>query len=64
MIFPIGPRLGFRSELDGYFGDIHVGIGSLLGKGKEKDVPVYLANKDKLKGFSFQVGYSVGVGWE
>lgn len=64
LIFPVGLRLGFRSELDGYFGDIYVGIGSQLGNGKEKNVPVYLADKDKLKGFSFQVGYSVGIGWE
>lgn len=64
MIFPVGLRFGFRSEMDGYFGDIYVGIGSQLGKGKEEKVPVYLADKDKLKGFSFQVGYSVGIGWD
>ncbi len=63
MIFPVGLRLGFRSDLDGYYGDFYVAIGSQLGRGKEEKLPEYVADKDKLKGFSFQVGYTVGIGW-
>lgn len=63
MIFPIGLRFGFRSDMDGYFGDFYVGIGSQLGSGNEEKVPIYINQKDKLKGLSFQVGYSAGLGW-
>jgi len=63
MLFPVGMRLGFRSEMDGWYGDLYLGLGYQIGHGKEATVAPYLAEKDKLKGFSFQIGYSAGIGW-
>lgn len=63
MIFPIGLRMGVRSEMDGFFGDLYMAIGTQVGAGNEKKVPEYISEKDELKGFSFQVGYAIGIGW-
>lgn len=63
-LFPAGLRFGFRSEMDGYFADAYVGLGYQFGTGSGTVAPAYLAEKDQLKGFSFQVGYTVGMGWD
>lgn len=63
MVFPIGLRLGLRSEMDGWYGDVYAVVGTQLGKGSAPALAPYLDAKDQLAGFTFQVGYAVGVGW-
>ncbi|MCB0763646.1 MAG: hypothetical protein R2815_07580 [Flavobacteriales bacterium] len=62
IVFPVGMRFGFRGALDGYSGDIYVGVGTTLG---DKDMPnaPYLLKKDRLGGLFLQAGYSYGIGW-
>lgn len=64
LIFPVGMRIGFRTELDELFGDVYFAIGTQIGSGNEEKVPEYINEQDQLKGFSFQVGYAVGFGWD
>ncbi len=63
MLFPVGMRFGIRSEMDGWYGDLYVGLGLQLGSVKETNAAPFLDEKDELKGFSFQVGYAIGMGW-
>jgi len=62
-VFPLGLRLGARSEMDGWYHDIYLAIGTQLGAGNADELAPYLLDKDRLKGFSIQAGYAFGVGW-
>ena len=61
-MFPIGMRMGFRSPLDGYSGDIYVGFGFIAGGADPIKAP-YLEDKDRLSRTFLQAGYTVGIGW-
>lgn len=61
LVFPVGLRFGYRSPLDGYAGDIYFGIAQQLGH--DPWAAPFIPAKDQLAGFTFNVGYSYGVGW-
>jgi hypothetical protein len=63
MLFPLGLRLGFRSDMDGYFGDIHVGIGTLLGNKDLLKNSKLLDKRDGIATLWLQAGYTMGIGW-
>ena len=63
MLYPVGLRFGIRSDMDGAFMDAHVSVGYQIGHKNERLNAPYLLEKDALKGFSFQLGYAVGIGW-
>lgn len=59
----LGLRLGTRSELDGFYGELYVGFGVNLGE-LDGMLPVYMTNSDwALSRAYFQAGYSMGIGW-
>ncbi len=60
--FPIGIRMGFRSDLDGYFGDIHAGIGYNIG-GNVNLGNEMLVDTDVISKLWLTVGYALGIGW-
>ncbi len=69
-LIPVGLRLGFRNDLDGWYNDVYVGLGYNIGGGKtifdgmraggEK---IVLEKKHELKKIWFSAGYSFGIGW-
>jgi hypothetical protein len=61
----LGLRVGFRSELDGFFGDIHFGAGMNLGELEASPgLPAYMETSEwGLRKMFFQVGYATGIGW-
>jgi hypothetical protein len=62
-LFPIGLRFGVRGELDGWYGDLFVGVGYMLGERNLFKAP-YLEAKDReIAGLSIQAGYALGIGW-
>lgn len=63
MLIPVGFRLGWRGPLDGYFGDIYIGIGQQMGD-LDGTGAFYLTQKDQLRRFFLQFGYAMGVGWD
>lgn len=59
----LGLRLGVRSELDGFYGDLFLGLGLNLGD-PDLDLPLYMAQSDwGIKDLYLQAGYSMGIGW-
>jgi hypothetical protein len=62
-IFPLGLRLGFRSELDGYYGDIYVGIGTVLGNKDVLKNTAYIDKKEGITSLWINAGYVLGIGW-
>lgn len=59
----LGLRLGTRSELDGFYGELYVGFGVNLGE-LDGMLPVYMINSEwALSRAYFQAGYSLGIGW-
>jgi hypothetical protein len=59
----LGFRLGTRSELDGFYGDLFLGLGLNLGD-PDLDLPLYMAQSDwGIKDLYLQAGYSMGIGW-
>ncbi|MEZ4757433.1 MAG: hypothetical protein R2817_11455 [Flavobacteriales bacterium] len=61
----LGLRFGFRSELDGFFGDMHIGAGMNLGELEPSPgLPSYMDTSEwGLRKMFFQIGYSTGIGW-
>lgn len=62
-LVPISLRMGYRTELDGWFMDLYLAIGSTVGAGNDALNAPYLEDKDKLRPFLLQLGYAVGIGW-
>jgi len=62
MVFPVGLRFGYRSPLDGYTGDVYFGIAQQFGN--DPWAAPFIDQKDQLAGFTFNVGYAFGFGWD
>ncbi len=62
-VIPLSFRLGLRGELDGWFGDLYMAVGTQLGTDRTASLAPYAEARDRLAGFTFQVGYAIGVGW-
>ena len=62
-VFPLGLRFGFRSELDGYYGDIYFGAGYNVGGKVNMTLLDALDRTDILSKLWLNAGYVVGIGW-
>jgi hypothetical protein len=62
-LVPLALRMGYRSEMDGWFMDLYVAVGSTVGAGTDPLNAPYLEDKDKLRPFLLQLGYAIGLGW-
>jgi hypothetical protein len=67
MTYPLGIRIGFRSDLDGAYSDIYVGIGTRLGRGnhplQRTIFHPHLEDQDRFGPIWLTAGYSLGIGW-
>jgi hypothetical protein len=62
-LIPLAMRLGYRTELEGWFMDLYVTVGTTLGTGTDPLNAPYLEDKEKLRGLFLQLGYALGLGW-
>lgn len=64
-IVPVGIRLGFRSELDGWYGDIYGGVGYNIGANKQIFPTTEYSSRDPLlNAVWLNIGYAYGIGWD
>jgi len=59
---PIGLRIGLRTGIPGFLGDLFFGVGYQAGNKDIKEAP-YLLKKDQLSPLFMQFGFSLGGGW-
>lgn len=59
--FPLGLRLGIRGSLEGFYGDLYMGVGTSLG-GEDPLRAVYIDDRDGLAPLFIQAGYAIGFG--
>ena len=62
-LITLGLRLGLRSALEGFHGDLYLGFGTTFGDLDLVKAP-YLEKKDQLNRTFIQMGYSLGIGWD
>ena len=62
VVVPIGLRIGLRTPIPGFLGDLFFGVGYQAGN-KEPEKAPYLIKKDQLSSLFMQFGFSLGGGW-
>lgn len=62
VVVPLGLRIGLRTPIPGFLGDLFFGVGYQAGSAASKEAP-YLTKKDQLSPLFMQFGFSMGGGW-
>lgn len=64
-IVPVGIRIGFRSELDGWYGDIYGSVGYNIGAKKQIFPTTEYSSRDPLlNAVWLNIGYAYGIAWD